>query len=78
MKSWKIFFAFAGIFILSYMIFNIISGLIMTYFYEPSFEDPAFGGRSVEYKGVSALITTLSAITAILLAYKPFKKPTKR
>jgi quinol-cytochrome oxidoreductase complex cytochrome b subunit len=77
MKSWKKFFAFVGIFILSSLVFNIISGLIITYFYEPNLEQPTFAGTSTEYRGVSTLITTLSAITAILFAYKPFKKQSR-
>jgi uncharacterized protein (UPF0333 family) len=77
MKSWKKFFAFVGIFIVSNIVFTIISGIVMTYFYEPSFNKPSFNETSVVYRGVSALIATLSAITAIFFAYKPFKKQSK-
>ncbi|TMU86927.1 hypothetical protein FGG79_01940 [Bacillus sp. BHET2] len=65
-KNGKKFFVFIGVFLAISLVLSIIIGLAMTYFYE-----------STGYKGsplIGTFISVTSAIIALFVAYKPFKK----
>ncbi|KPL59904.1 hypothetical protein AM506_07425 [Rossellomorea vietnamensis] len=71
-KNAKKFFIFIGVFLGISLILSIITGLIITYMYD-----------GTGYKGspvIGTLINGASAVIAVLVAYKPFKKsdPYKR
>ncbi|MBH9964690.1 hypothetical protein ACKA06_21320 [Rossellomorea oryzaecorticis] len=62
----KKFFIFAGVFVGTSIVLSIITGLVLTYFYE----EGGFTGHPL----ISTLINVISAGVAVLAAYKPFNK----
>ncbi|OIU71396.1 hypothetical protein [Rossellomorea aquimaris] len=70
MRSYfKKFFIFAGVFVGTSIVLSIITGLILTYFYE----EGGFTGHPM----ISTLINVIAAGTAVLAAYRPFNKKVK-
>lgn len=67
--SFKKFFIFAGVFVGTSIILSIITGLILTYFYE----EGGFTGHPL----ISTLINVIAAGAAVLAAYRPFNKKGK-
>ncbi|WP_064091251.1 hypothetical protein [Rossellomorea aquimaris] len=62
------FFVFIGIFVLMTLLLSIVVGLLLTYLY-PS----GYGGNPI----IGTLINVISAVVAVIIAYKPFKKMKK-
>ncbi|MCA1054452.1 hypothetical protein LCM10_05595 [Rossellomorea aquimaris] len=65
-KYVKPFFIFAGVFVGISILLSIITGLILTSFYE----EGGFTGHPM----IGTLINVVAAAAAVLVAYKPFKK----
>ncbi len=65
-KNAKKFFVFIGVFIGSNIILSLIAGLILTNLYH----NDGFKGSPV----IGTSINVASAVFAIFVAYKPFKK----
>ncbi|BCB04329.1 hypothetical protein [Bacillus sp. KH172YL63] len=68
-KNGKKFFIFIGVFLGISLLLSLIIGFLLTYFYE-----------STGYKGsplIGTFVSVVSAVLAILIAYKPFKKKIK-
>ncbi|XXM74346.1 hypothetical protein ACQ0QQ_10945 [Lysinibacillus sphaericus] len=65
----KKFFIFAGVFVGMSIVLSIITGLILTYFYE----EGGFTGHPL----ISTLINVIAAGVAVMAAYRPFNKKAK-
>lgn len=69
-KNAKKFYVFIGVFLGVSLLLSIIAGLILTNLY-----------TGTGYKGspiIGTLINVFSAVVAVIVAYKPFKKKSSR